>query len=426
MNRKTILVFPCGSEVGLEINRSLRYSRHIKLIGGNSIEDHGRLVFKNYIGSIPFISDPIFNCYVRKLVEEKEIDAIYPAMDSVIALLTEDRDTLGCKIISSPVETVRICSSKKMTYDVLKDILLTPVVYETIEDIDFFPVFMKPEIGYGTRGARKINNIDQARCHLEEYPGCVILEYLPSREFTVDCFTDRRGRLLFAGPRQRRRMVNGISVNTISVQEDLEPFLMLAEKINERLTFRGAWFFQVKENRDGRLVLLETAARLGGSSSLYRSLGVNFALLSIFDAFEEDVSICPNPFSIEMDRALNNRYRISLDFDTVYVDCDDTLIIDNALNTNLIKLLYQFINEKKKLVLLTKHIKNINQTLREYRITDLFDEVVQMDMMEKKADYVKSNKAVFIDDSYSERKEVFEQRGVPVFSPDACECLVDD
>jgi len=426
MNKKTVLVFPCGSEVGLEINRSLKYSRHIKLIGGNSIEDHGRFVFNNYIGNIPFISDPTFIRYMKELITEEEIDAIYPAMDNVIAILTENQNLLRCKIISSPIETVRTCLSKKMTYEFIQNSILTPVVYETIEDIDAFPVFMKPEIGYGTRGAKKINNIDQAKCHLEEYPGCMILEYLPGREFTIDCFTDRKGQLLFAGPRQRRRIINGISVNTMSMHEDLQQFLMLANKINERFTFRGAWFFQVKENRDGQLALLEIAARLGGSSSLYRALGVNFAMLSVFDAFEEDVSVRINPFSIEMDRALNNRYRMDLNFDTVYVDCDDTLIINNVINTNLIRLLYQFINQKKKLVLITKHTKNIDETLRKYRITDLFDEVVQIDMNERKADHVKSSKAIFIDDSFSERKEVSAQRGVPVFSPDACECLADD
>jgi len=52
-----VLVFPCGSEIGLEIYRSLIYIRQIELWGGSSVEDHGRFVFKNYIGDIPDINN---------------------------------------------------------------------------------------------------------------------------------------------------------------------------------------------------------------------------------------------------------------------------------------------------------------------------------------------------------------------------------
>ena len=52
---KNVLVFPCGSEIGLEVNRALANSTHFKLYGGNSVDDHGKFVYKNYISGIPFI-----------------------------------------------------------------------------------------------------------------------------------------------------------------------------------------------------------------------------------------------------------------------------------------------------------------------------------------------------------------------------------
>ena len=39
----------------------------------------------------------------------------------------------------------------------------------------------------------------------------LIFENLPGEEYTVDCFTDRHGDLLFAGPRSRDRVRMGIS-----------------------------------------------------------------------------------------------------------------------------------------------------------------------------------------------------------------------
>ena len=54
--KKNILVFPCGSEIALEIYKSLKYSIHFNLIGASSVEDHGRFVYENYIGNLPYIS----------------------------------------------------------------------------------------------------------------------------------------------------------------------------------------------------------------------------------------------------------------------------------------------------------------------------------------------------------------------------------
>jgi len=55
---KRVLVFPCGSEIGLEINKALGHSIHFELIGASSVpSNHGKFVYKNYIEGIPYIDD---------------------------------------------------------------------------------------------------------------------------------------------------------------------------------------------------------------------------------------------------------------------------------------------------------------------------------------------------------------------------------
>src|SRR5690606_31817725 len=146
--------------------------------------------------------------------------------------------------------------------------------------------------------------------------------YLSGKEFTVDCFTNKNGVLLFVGARERNRVQNGISVNTFIAKENQTDFEEIASRISQILRFRGAWFFQLKYNSKKELVLLEVASRLGGSSSLFRNAGVNFALLSVFDAFDYDVDVFVNDYKIELDRALYNKYKLSIEYDTVYVDFD--------------------------------------------------------------------------------------------------------
>ena len=423
MNKLNILVFPCGSEIGLEIYRSLRYSRHINLYGGSSIDDHGKFVYDKYIGKIPFVNDNNIIPYLRKVVNKYKIDAIYPTMDSVITKLSEKQDKLGCKIICSSLETTLLCLSKAKTYEKFNKIISVPKIFKDIDEIDFYPVFIKPDSGYGSRGALKVNNKKELKRNMDNKPNLIILEYLEGHEYTVDCFTDRHGNLLFIGPRIRKRIRNGISVNTISVEEGIEIFEEIAHNINRNLELRGAWFFQLKENKKGDLVLLEIASRLGGSSTLFRIKGVNFALLSVFDAFDKDVKICLNTLNTELDRALENKYKVDFNFETAYIDFDDCLIINNKVNTELLRLIFQFINEGKKVILLTKHYDNIQKNLEKYRLQNIFDEIIQIPKDAAKTNYINNRKSIFIDDSFSERLDVNIKLNIPVFSPDAIECL---
>lgn len=423
-NKINILVFPCGSEIGLDIYHALKYSRFFHLIGGSSVDDHGKFVFDDYIGNIPSIYDYNFISEIKKIVKEREIKLIYPSMDSVIAELMKHENDLGCKIVSSPLETTLISLSKELTYKTLDETVRIPKEY-SLNDKDIpFPVFVKPIVGYGSRGTKLISNYDELLLYLsgkeDQY---LILEYLPGNEYTVDCFTDRHGQLRYSAARRRNRIKNGISVNT-SFVKDQRPFLDISSKINETLKFRGAWFYQVKEDSFGNLCLMEIASRIGGSSLLTSSIGVNLALLSVFDILDYDVEIQSNDYSVELDRALDAVYKTDLNFDTVYVDFDDCLILDDSLvNTELVSFLYKCINNKKSIILLSKHAGNLDEDLEHFRLHNIFDQIIHLKQDEDKCNFMTANRGIFIDDSFSERSHVHSIKGYPVFSPDMCSIL---
>lgn len=426
MDKKyNILVFPCGSEIGLEVHRSLQYSAHINLIGANSMDDHGRFVYENYVNSVPFVDDPDFIPAIKSIVARHKIDAVYPAMDAVITRLALAEEEIGCRVIASPAATTELCLSKKRTYEYFKDIIQVPHVFNSLDEVMHYPVFIKPIVGYGSRGAKLIRNAEQGRQHLAEYPDSIILEHLPGEEYTVDCFTDSEGALLFSRPRKRKRISNGISVHTVPVTERLEAFNTIGEKINGHIALRGAWFYQVKENVKGELVLLEIASRLAGSSSLYRNLGVNFALLSVFDAFGHKVSIFHNNYHIELDRALDNKYKVQLEIDKAYIDFDDCLLLNGKVNVKLVTLLFQFINKGIRLILITKHDRIVEETLAKHRLQHVFDEIIHLPREDCKYRYMVPEGAIFIDDSFAERYQVHQHLHIPVFAPDNIECLLD-
>lgn len=424
INKRRILVFPCGSEIGLEINRALANDIHFEMFGASSLPDHGKFVYKNYIEDVPFVDKANFIDEINKICEKYKIDYIFPAHDSVVLKLAQYQNELKAQVITSCVETCEIARSKKKTYEVLKDTILVPKTYSINDKNIKYPVFIKPNVGQGSKGARRCNTKQELAVAYNNNKEIVICELLPGKEYTIDCFTNSNGELLFAKGRVRTRISNGISVNSRAINNP--KFKEIALKINEKVKFSGMWFFQVKENLNGELVLLEIAPRIAGTMNLYRVLGVNFALLALYDKMGFDVKIITNNFDIEIDRALYTAYKTNIDYDCVYIDFDDTLIFDNKTNTNAIKFLYQAKNENKKIILITKHEKDVVQSLKEHYICkDLFDEIIHIAKADKKINYIKCKPAIFIDDSYSERKEVLEKLNIPVFDLDSIEALIN-
>lgn len=423
--KKNILVFPCGSEIGLDIYSSVRYSTYFHLIGASSVDDHGKYVYEDYIPDIPYATSPDFIPYLANIVRDRKIDAIYPAIDLVITLLKENEVFLGCKVVASPLETARVCLSKELSYKKLDGCVRVPRIFDPSSiPIEEFPVFAKPKIGYGAKGTMKLYSINEVSNFLKGKDDVLVLEYLPGEEYTVDCFTNKEGELLYCGARKRNRVKDGISVNTFFVEGQKE-FLEFAKAISSRIAFRGAWFYQAKRDKNGELCLLEIASRLGGSSLLSRAVGVNFALLSLFDLFDYKVSVSKNEYNVELDRALESRYKTDLVFDSVYCDFDDCLILDeHTVNVELIKFLYQCINQGKRIYLLTKHDGYLNNELQRFRLTNLFDDVIHIDKCANKADYIKSKHAIYIDDSNAERMNIKESLNIPVFSPEMIDVLM--
>lgn len=425
--KQNVLVFPCGSEIGLEVYKSLCFSTHFNLTGGSSVNDHGRFIYENYIGGIPEVSSSNFISGINTIIRKLKIDFIIPAHDSVVLKLSQAKANgqLNCDVITSPVETCEVSRSKLKTYNKLKHAIPTPRVYKTREELKAsdLPIFMKPDVGQGSKGTYVAKTLEDVAYYLKNDPSLILLEYLPGTEYTVDCFTDKKGKLLFCEGRKRQRTSNGISVNSFTVNDDR--FANVAHKINGSLRFRGVWFFQVKESANGELVLMEIAPRIAGTMGLVRCKGVNLVLLSLFDALGYDVGVFENNYSMVIDRALQNSYNHDIEYNHVYLDLDDLVIFEDKVNPAVMAFVYQCVNKGIKIHLLTKHKKNLSHTLELYRLAGIFDELILVQNDNEKGDFIKEKDAIFIDDSFAERKKIHDSLGVPVFDAHMIESLME-
>lgn len=425
--RQKVLVFPAGTEIAFEIHNALKYSKFVELYGCSSVSCHAEFLFKNYIEGVPYPNDPGFVDAINIIIDEYGIDLIYPAHDSACLALTELQEAgkLHCKVVTSPLETVDTCRSKTKTYEFFKGEEFIPKTFASADDIKIYPVFCKPAVGQGAEGAMKVNDraeLDKLLSGEEQY---VICEYLPGDEYTVDCFTDRNGALRSAIIRRRERIRSGIAVRSRVIPMDDE-VMKIAEKINSKMVFSGAWFFQLKRNTSGEYRLLEISPRIPGTMGTTRNLGINYPMLTIFDLLGYDVGIINNGQDILLDRAFISRYQTSVKYSTVYMDFDDTLYLDDKVNITMISFVYQCFNKGIPVILLTKHANDIYDSLDKFRISkELFASIIHIPKGSDKSEFITEKDSIFIDDSFAERKNISEKLNIPVYDLDMIESLID-
>jgi carbamoyl-phosphate synthase large subunit len=423
MRKRNVLVFPAGTEIGLEIYHALSCCKEVVLFAaGTNVSNHAKFIYPEYY-SLPRIYEEGWLDALISLCIKLKIEYIFPAYDDVIVALSQEKNKLPSKVISSPRLTCEVTRSKSTTYRMLADKIRVPILYESPNQVVEFPVLVKPDKGQGSFGITKVSDMESLKTALKSIPDPIICEYLPGEEYTVDCFSDRERGLLFSGARCRLRTRNGISVNTVT--EHLPEADRLAQLISQNIELWGAWFFQIKRAKDGELTLLEVAPRIAGGMAAHRVTGINFPLLSIYEEERIPLTIKPNAGIVELDRALGNRYRHSIDYSTLYVDLDDTIILNDQVNTQVIKLLFQCINKGRKVILLTRHQGDLNQTLAKHRLYLLFDEIIHIDKYDKKSSYIKQSDAIFLDDSFSDRMDVATVCDIPTFDCSMIEMLTE-
>jgi hypothetical protein len=426
MKNVNVLVYPADTEIALEINNALKYNKAVHLSGASPTSQHGRLVYQPFI---PYVAGPAENTdfltTFNQLLRQHQIDFIFPGSDDLALYFCEHASELAAEVIGSDLTTTRIARSKRATYDFLAAEPFLPRYYADATTVKQFPVFVKPVIGAGSFGAEVIPDAAALTAKLADGQDYLISEYLPGKEYTIDCFTDRHGVLRFSGCRERCRTRNGITVSTHS-QPLPAAVAQIAQRLNQLLHFRGVWFFQVKQNQAGDYRLMEIATRVAGTMCLYRNQGINLPLLSLHDRLGEPITIQQNQFALTVDRALSNKFQLQLDYQTVLVDFDDTITRGQQVNPLMMYLLYQFQNEGKAIILVTRHANDITQTLAQLHIDpNLFQQIHHLTANETKGPLVRQYPdPIFIDDSFGERQNVLAVAGCPVFDTSALEALM--
>lgn len=423
--KTNVMIFGGGGYSAIQVFFSLKHSMLFHPIMAGSYDNHSTYISRDAIIDLPYTKDEDFIEKLNDCLISHNIKYIIPTHDSAALTLMENQEKIKATVVCSCLETTKICRYKSLTYQKLEGCDFIPEVYSY--DKPIFPLFAKDDVGQGGRNAHLVHTAKELEIIKSDPVEYVLCEYLSGKEVTIDCFTDRHGKLRFAQPRYRERLMNGITARTSNAQMT-EELQYIVTEISERIKFRGYWFIQCKENADGKLKLMEISTRFAGTFDLSKSLDVNLPLLALCDFSEMEVDFTPNQYKISLDKTYIDRYKIDYPFRRVYLDFDDTLVFGRSkYNTEAMRFVYQCLNKGISIVLITKHAYDIHETMKKIGLSEnFFDGIIEVPLDKKKYEYMDSTiPSIFIDNAYVERKAVKEQLGIPTFDVSNFDCLID-
>lgn len=410
--KKKVLVFPAGTEIANEIIASLNNNKTYEVVLASS-EFPSYADFRNKpVHYLPFVSDISFCNQLKDLIRKESILFIVPAHDDVAYKLSKIQDNLQVKVIGQSYFANSIVRFKDKTYEFFKNKIPIGKIYNNKNEIDLFPIFVKPKKGQGSLDSHKINSTSDLNDFFlkRKIDDFVLMEFFSGKEYTVDCFSEN-GEIVYFGARSRDKTLKGISVistyvNNSDLNKEIESY---ANVISKELEMHGVWFFQMMYDENQQLRLLEIAPRVSGSMMLNRARGMNFIEAALYQAEGFKINPAINNVNVSIGRALKSVCKHNYEFDNLYVDFDDTLYLDERkINSDLMKFIFDCKNENKKIYLITKNKKrNLTEILRVFGISNIFDKIIHLDAIDIKADRMMEN-SLLIDDSFFERKKAID------------------
>jgi carbamoyl-phosphate synthase large subunit len=254
--------------------------------------------------------DPKYPEMIKKLCRKHQINVLIPQTTREVKFFSEHKGDFN-NVLVGHKSAVSFALDKDLVGTVFCDIL-SPNYHSGIrskEDLFIaakdlgYPkktLVIKPARSNGSRGVRIVKkpkrdfqsyvstkpgipevSLEHLSIQLgDEYPeGLILMEYLPGKEYSVDCFKGKDFKIAIS--RERTKIVNGIAFETkIDRIEDLESECLKAMR---EMDLTGLAGFQFIQNEKGMFKVIECNPRVQGTMVASTLAGRNI----IWNAVEE-------------------------------------------------------------------------------------------------------------------------------------------
>ena len=240
---------------------------------------------------VPSVSELEYIPALLKICRRDDVKAILTFLDRDILRLAEAaaefRD-IGVEPMVVNLAGAKICDNKLYMFEFLSErgfkcAHTVSSLQELQAELDRgrirFPVFVKPIVGDGSRGATKCCNIDDVNLARRDCPDMLIQEYLDGPEYDIDLYVDTISkRMVSVFTKEKLVKVIGGTATGLSIRD--KALSDLVDRLAQELGLTGALNIEAF-NVAGEYYIGEVNPRFGATYIGAYACGINFAPLMI-------------------------------------------------------------------------------------------------------------------------------------------------
>jgi len=277
MHKKNVLISGGGGSPFPYIFDSLGDKYNLFVTDANPVI---KLIYPDQrIITVPLVGEKNYSAVISLLIKKHQIEYYIPLIDKeILKALSLAREIPTLKVISPSLKFVQLCLNKNRLMEILSQLGISRVDTKLATDINRrskCPLFLKPIMGTGSRGARKVLNYNQFEAYFvfEGYRAKDVMaqEYLTGDEYTVSVVANNLNRLMALVP---KKIIVKKGITQQAVTEKSEIIESACRKIVEQLQPAGPFNVQLRIVK-GEVKIFEINPRFSTTAILTCEAGVN-------------------------------------------------------------------------------------------------------------------------------------------------------
>jgi len=283
MDKLKVLISSMGSNTAIGVSKSLRKIDSVEIVGIDINDPHmcPGYTFADHLIQSPNANSKSYSEFLIDVIERYGVNCVIPIYDreiEIISILSQKYPDLTHWAVNQE-SVVNICNDKKQINSLLKDQILVPTQYESVEEAQL-PYIIKPNKGVGSKDVFVVRESDQNVSFRKDQSNFV-QDYIEGKEYTIDCYSSYNNPNVFRySVRERIETKSGMS--TKGIIRDISKLGEYCKTIHHLLKYQGVSNMQFIEN-DGDFYFIEINPRFAGGGILTYSSGLNFPLYTVLE-----------------------------------------------------------------------------------------------------------------------------------------------
>jgi len=266
--------------IGKRIQLISYLKKEFTIIGTDCSDLNPARYFVDQFYKVPAYHDENYIPSLLAICQKEAVDILIPLFEKEYPILDKHRKEFkktGVSLLLSDTSVINICNDKYRTYEFFKSHkILTPESYFSIVEIENpkGKYIVKPRDGMGSQGVFIAKDNKELEFFSSYVPSPIIQEFIEGKEYTIDVFCDRGGRVVSCVPRERLQVRAGEVSKAIT--RNHKKIIKQAVDICEKLGGLGPLTLQCIEDLKGDLYWIEINPRFGGGVPLSMEAGIDY------------------------------------------------------------------------------------------------------------------------------------------------------